>query len=173
MSSPKNSTSRSSQIGDFWASWKFSTVWAELLCNVLSWSYLFRLSPHLHLISALLQSHFLFPLLPFPCLLPFPIGFPLYFFYSKNKKVKCHFHHEKMSKPPSVLKRENDPCKEKTKPAAVCQSSSYKPQRSQDTVCARLPPCMHTYSFLMVLTDLQVSSHCIKADSEMFSKTWS
>lgn len=36
VSSPKNSTSRSSQIRDLWASWKFSSVWAELHCNVLS-----------------------------------------------------------------------------------------------------------------------------------------
>jgi len=36
VSSPKNSTSRRSQIGDLWASWKFSTVWLELLCSVLS-----------------------------------------------------------------------------------------------------------------------------------------
>lgn len=135
----------------------------------LGWSYLLQLSLNLCLIiSALLHSPF--ALLPLTFLLPFPIGFPFISFCSK-KFLKCHSHHEK-SNPPDIFNREDEPCKKKPKQAVVCHSSNYKSQRIQDTVCDRHPTCMHTYSLFTILTDLQVSKHCIKADLEMFSEIW-
>lgn len=130
---------------------------SEWNCSALcSWLELstptFPTPPSLHL--SFTPVPFSFSSATFILLAPFPHRLPFHFSYSKNKKVlKCHFHHEKISKNPNVFKRENDPCKKKPRQGAVCHSSHYKPQKSQDLVCARLPVCMHAYSLLTVLTD--------------------
>lgn len=142
-----------------------------MLCDALSWSYLLHLSPHLHLfISALEWSPFPFFFLLLPCLLaPLPHGLPFRFSYNKNESVlKCHFPHEKLQNKTKTLhhvfKRKLIYVKKKHKQGAVSQQQ-LQAQRSQDTVCTRLLMCMctHRYSLLPVLTDLQVSSHCIKS----------